>query len=240
MSCSCRKGKSIKKLESEEIKELLKFLEKEPAIFTFILDLINSFRPTDSKDIRAERVFLTVREIQELGLLDFLQAEELLRILKKFFVQSSDAQRGNFLEVLVSRLGPFTFEGRVKRVNQCKVFLKSRKLSEKEIDVAFSGNGYLEVHECKSNMARQWRDPLSKRSRRGAKLYFLNNLPDVCKGDRQVIPCCSGPDGELTTKYVKKVFRFYGFKRIKVFGRKELKEKFLKKLQKSKSHRNKC
>ena len=117
--------------------------------------------------------------------------------------------------------------------------MKNLKLSEKEIDVAFSRNGYLEVHECKSNMARQWRDPLSKRSRRGAKLHFLNSLPQVCTNDRMVIPCCTGLDGELTTKYVRKVFRFYGFKRIKVFGRKELQERFFKKLQKSKNSRNK-
>jgi hypothetical protein len=239
MSCSCRQGKSIKNIETEEIKELLKFLREEPQVFTFILDLINSFRPTDSERIRAERIFLTVREIQELGLLDFSRAEELLRILKKFFIRSSDVQRGNFLEVLVSRLGPFTFEGRARRVNQCKVFLKSRKLSEKEIDVAFSKKEYLEVHECKSNMARQWRDPLSKRSRRGAKLHFLNNLSNLCTGERKVIPCCTGPDGELTTKYVKKVLRFYGFKKIKVLGRKELKEKFLRKFLTNKSQEHK-
>jgi len=230
MSCSCRRGSSIKKLKSKEIEQLTEFLKKEPAIFPSILDLINSFRPTDSEDVRAERIFLTLREIQELGLLDFSEAEELFRILKTFFVKGSDAQRGNFLEALVSTLGPFTFEGRARRVNRCRVFSKGKKISEKEIDVAFSGKGYLEVHECKSNMARQWRDPLSKKSRRGAKLHFLNSLPQVCSNDKTVIPCCSGLDGELTTKYVKKVFKFYGFRKIKVIGRKELQEKFFQKI----------
>ena len=70
MSCCCRRGKSIKKIETEEIKQLFTFLKEEPQTFTFILDLINSFRPTDSENIRAERIFLTVREVQELGLLD--------------------------------------------------------------------------------------------------------------------------------------------------------------------------
>ena len=232
MSCSCRGGRSIRKLETEEIKRLLEFLKEEPATFPFILDLMNSFRPTDSEVIRAERVFLTVREIQELGLLSFSRVEELLRILKDFFAGNSDTRRGNFLEVLVSRLGPFTFNGRARRTNQCKVFTKNRKLSEKEIDVAFSGGGYLEVHECKSNMARQWRDPLTRRSKRGAKLHFLNSLPAKCENLGKVIPCCSGPDGELTAKYVRNVFRFYRFKNLRVLGRKELQEKFFKKFGK--------
>ncbi|ADY72729.1 hypothetical protein Dester_0070 [Desulfurobacterium thermolithotrophum DSM 11699] len=225
MSCSCRKGKSAKKLKTKEIDELLKFLKKNPELFFFIANLVNSFRPIDPERIKAERVFLTVREVHELGLLSFSQSEELFRLLKNFFVEKTDKQRGNFLELLVSILGPFTFKAKNKRINQCKMFKKYKKLSDKEIDVAFSSKEYLEVHECKSNMGRQWRDPLSKKSKKGAKLFFMNELPEVCKSKRKVIVCCSGLDGELTTCYVKKVFKFYKFKNIKVIGRKELLEK---------------
>lgn len=222
MSCSCREGKRLRKIETEEIGALLKFLKRNPKLFVFVVDLVNSFRPTDSERIRAERVFLTVREVQELGLLNFSRSEEFFRLLKNFFVSGTDKQRGNFLETIVSVLGPFTFEGKSKRRNQCRVFNGSEKISDKEIDVAFSSKDYLEVHECKSNMVRQWRDPLSKRSKRGSKLHFLNSLPDTCKDERKVVPCCSGLDGDLATLYVKKVFKFYRFNRIVVIGREDL------------------
>jgi len=230
MSCSCRRGERLKRIETAEIRELLRFLRKNPDLFIFVIDLIHSFRPTDSDRIRAERVFLTVREVQELGLLNFSRSEEFFRLLKNFFVRGTDKQRGNFLEILVSTSGPFTFEDRSRRVNQCKMFKKSEKISDKEIDVAFSSKRFLEVHECKSNMGRQWRDPLSKRSKKGSKLHFMNNLPYLCKDDRKVIPCCSGLDGDLTVRYIKKLFSFYKFRNIRIIGRRELFERFKKKL----------
>ncbi|MEO2068150.1 MAG: hypothetical protein ABGX27_01400 [Desulfurobacteriaceae bacterium] len=230
MNCSCRGGKSRKHIETQEIQALFRFLKKNPKLFPFVVDLIYTFRPVDKDITRMERVFLTVREIQELGLLKFSESQEFFRILKKFFLNGTDKQRGNFLEILVSAFGPFTFSEKAKRVNQCRMFKKSKNISGKEIDVAFSSKNYLELHECKSNMVRQWRDPLSKRTKKGSKLHFLDNLPKECNNGKKVIPCCTGLDGELTSSYIRKVFRFYRFKNIKVIGRKELFEKFKKKL----------
>ncbi len=230
MKCSCRKGKKLSTIESSEIEKLINFLKVEPALSPFILDLVNSFRPTDTKEIRAERIFLTVKEIQDIGLLPFHKLEELFKLLKGFFLKKSDEQRGNFLETFLSKSGPVTLRGRYRRTNQCKVFLNGKLLSNKEIDVAFSGKAVLELHECKANMGRQWRDPLSKRGKRGGKLHFLNSLPRICKGKR-VVPCCTGLDGEITCKYVRKVLRFYGFRRIKVIGKRELIDKFNEKLK---------
>ncbi len=230
MSCNCRRGKSLKSIETREIEELVKFIRENPQAFRLILEVVNSFRPTDSERVKAERVFLAVKDILELGLLRYSKAEKVLKILKDFFVGGGDKSRGDFLEILVSKLGPFTFKGRYRRVNQCKVFKGKRKLSDKEIDVAFSGKGVLELHECKVNMVRQWRDPLNKRGKRGGKLKFLNSLPSECGGEKRVIPCCSGLDGELGRDYVRLVFRFYGYRNIEVIGREEIYKKLLERL----------
>ncbi|MEO2083608.1 MAG: hypothetical protein ABGX12_06260, partial [Desulfurobacteriaceae bacterium] len=139
MNCSCRKGIELGRIKSEEIEELLKFLKKNPEAFLLILEVVNSFRPTDPPKIKLERLFLAVKDMLELGLLSYSKGSRILRILENFFLENTDKQRGNFLEILVSRLGPFTFSGRFRRVNQCKVFRGRRKLSDKEIDVAFSG-----------------------------------------------------------------------------------------------------
>ncbi len=221
MKCSCRKGKKLSTISSPEIEKLFDILRREPALLPFILDLVNSFRPTDTAEVRAERVFLTVKEIQDLHLLPFHRLEELFTILKEFFIRKSDEQRGNFLETLLSKAGPLTFKGRYRRINQCRVFSNRKPLSNKEIDVAFSGKEIIELHECKANMGRQWRDPLTKKGKRGGKLHFLNSLPEICKNKR-IVPCCTGLDGELTCKYVSEVLKSYGFGRIKVLGRKEL------------------
>jgi len=231
LSCSCRKGKKLSSLESREIELLLKFLKENPEAFRLILEVVNSFRPTDSERVKTERVFLAVKDILELGLLSYSKAGKLLHILNEFFVKRSDKQRGNFLEILISKLGPFTFKGKYRRVNQCKVFKGNKKLSDKEIDVSFSGKGTLELHECKANMVRQWRDPLTKKSKKGKKLHFLNSLPKECRGEKEVIPCCSGLDGQIGTEYIRLVFRFYGYKNIVVVGREEIFKKFLERLR---------
>lgn len=229
MSCSCRKGKRLSSIRNREIDAFLRTLSKNPKAFSLLLEVVNSFRPTDSQRVKAERVFLAVKDMVELGLVDFSSAEKVLKVLRSFFL-SGDRQRGDLLEVLVSKLGPFAFDGRYRRVNQCKVFKKSRKLSDKEIDVAFSGKEVLELHECKANMVRQWRDPL-RRGKRGGKLKFLNSLSVECKDGKKVVPCCSGLDGEFACQYVHMVFKFYNYRRIKVFGRGELLEKFKKKFR---------
>ena len=231
MSCSCRKGKALSSIETKAIEELIKFLKENPEAFLLILEVVNSFRPTDTERVKAERIFLAVKDILELGLLSYSKAEKVLKILKEFFIEGSDKQRGDFLEILVSKVGPFTFRGGFRRVNQCRVFKGKKKLSDKEIDVAFSGKEVLELHECKVNMVRQWRDPLSKKSKRGGKLYFLNSLPEECRNGKRVIPCTTGLDGELASEYVRLVFKFYGFKRIKVIGRKEIFEKLIERLR---------
>lgn len=228
MSCSCRKGKRLSGLLSREIEQFLKVLSKNQKAFSLLLEVVNSFRPTDSPRVKAERVFLAVKDMVELELIDYASAEKVLRALRAFFL-SGDKQRGDLLEVLVSKLGPFTFKGRYRRTNQCKVYKRNRKVSDKEIDVAFSGKKFLELHECKANMVRQWRDPLTKKSRRGRKLKFLNSLPLECSGEKKVIPCCSGLDGEFACQYVELVFRFYGFKRIRIVGRRELLTRFKEK-----------
>ena len=227
MSCSCREGKEISKIETRIINNLLNFLKGNPEAFLLILEVVNSFRPTDSTRVRAERVFLAVKDLLELGLLGSSKVEKVLSILNEFFVGGGDKQRGDFLEALISKAGPLTFKGTYRRLNQCKVYKGREKLSDKEIDVAFLSKKWGELHECKVNMVRQWRDPLSKRSRRGKKLHFLNQLPKECSNGRKVIPCCSGLDGELGVEYVRLVFRFYGFKNIKVFGRQEIFRKLI-------------
>jgi len=229
MSCSCRKGKRLSSIRSREIDAFLGALSKNPKAFSLLLEVVNSFRPTDSERVKAERVFLAVKDMVELGLIDFSSAEKVLGALRSFFL-SGDRQRGDLLEVLVSKLGPFTFEGKYRRVNQCKVFKKNKKISDKEIDVAFSGKGVLELHECKANMVRQWRDPL-RRGKRGGKLKFLNSLPVECKNGKRVVSCCSGLDGEFACQYVRMVFKFYNYRRIEVVGRRELLEKFKRKLR---------
>jgi hypothetical protein len=226
VSCSCRNGKRISSIESKEIEEFLKFLRKNPKAFSVLAEVVNSFRPTDSQKVRSERVFLAVRDSLELGVLSYRDTEVILKILKGFF-SKSDKERGDFLEVLVSKLGPFTFNGRYRRINQCRVYKGKKKLSEKEIDVAFSGKETLELHECKANMVRQWRDPLSKRSKRGSKLHFLNDLPKECENGKKVVTFVTGLDGRSGCEYVRLVLRFYGFKRVKVLGREELKAKLL-------------
>jgi hypothetical protein len=122
VSCSCRNGKRISSIESKEIEEFLKFLRKNPKAFSVLAEVVNSFRPTDSQKVRSERVFLAVRDSLELGVLSYRDTEVILKILKGFF-SKSDKERGDFLEVLVSKLGPFTFNGRYRRINQCRVCL---------------------------------------------------------------------------------------------------------------------
>jgi len=231
VSCSCRKGKRISSIETKKIEELLNCLRENPKAFLLLLEVVNSFRPTDPERIKAERIFLAVKDMLELGLLSYAKAERVLTALKSFFLKGSDKGRGDFLEILVSKVGPITFKGKYRRVNQCKVYKGRKKISDKEIDVAFSGKEVLELHECKVNMVRQWRDPLNKRGKRGGKLNFLNSLPLECKNGKKVVPCTTGLDGNLGTEYVRLVLRFYGFKRIKVIGRQELFKKFLERLK---------
>jgi len=228
VSCSCRKGKRLSSLLNAEIEEFLRVLSKNPKAFSLLLEVVNSFRPTDPPQVKAERVFLAVKDMIELELISFSSAEKVLKTLKTFFL-SGDRQRGDLLEVLVSKLGPFTFEGKYRRVNQCKVYKKNKKLSDKEIDVAFSGKEVLELHECKANMVRQWRDPL-RRGKRGGKLKFLNSLPIECENGKKIVPCCTGLDGEFACQYIQMVFKFYNYRRIKVLGRKDLLFRFQKKL----------
>lgn len=231
MSCSCRKGKKLSSIETKSIEKLINFLKENPEAFLLILEVVNSFRPTDTERVKAERIFLAVKDMLELGLLSYSRAEKVLKILKEFFISGSDKQRGDFLEILVSKIGPFTFRGKFKRVNQCRIYKGKKKLSDKEIDVAFSGKGALELHECKVNMVRQWRDPLNKRGKRGGKLHFLNLLPQECENGKKVVPCTTGLDGELAAEYIRLVFKFYGFKKIKVIGRREIFEKLIERLK---------
>ena len=226
MSCSCRKGAKLKNIRSEEIEELLKALSKNPKAFQLILEVVNSFRPTDDPTVKAERLFLSVKDMVELQLIKPSQVEQLFKTLRKLLFSKNDKERGNLLEVLVSKLGPFFFKGPYRRVNQCKVFKGNRKLSDKEIDVAFSGKDFLELHECKANMVRQWRDPLIKKTKRGSKLHFLNSLPAECKNGKKVVPVCSGLDGPMAVEYLKLAFRFYRFKNVKIVGRVELLSRF--------------
>jgi len=231
LSCSCRNGKRLSSIQTRQIEKLIDFIKENPEAFRLVLEVVNSFRPTDNERVKAERVFLAVRDILELRLLSYGKAGKVLEILKEFFIEGSDKQRGDFLEILISKLGPFTFRGRYRRNNQCKVFKGQEKLSDKEIDVAFSGREVLELHECKVNMVRQWRDPLNRRGKRGGKLSFLNSLPGECRGEKRVVPCCSGLDGELGTEYVRLVFKFYGYRNIKVIGREEIFKKLLERLK---------
>ncbi len=219
MSCRCLKGRKLKQIKRGTVKSLVLFIKKHPQTFNLIAELVNSFRPTDSERVIAERIFLTVREISELGLLNFKDSSNLLKILKEFFLHSTDKRRGDFLEALVSKFGPFFFNERCRRVNQCKMYKRSSLISTKEIDVAFSSTNYLELHECKSNMGRQWRDPLYPKTKKGGKLNFLNALPNLCKNGKEVIPVCSGLDGRISTKVIKQIFKRYGYKNIKVIGR---------------------
>jgi hypothetical protein len=229
MSCSCRKGAQIEKLLSPQVEELLKLLQQNPGAFELLLEVVNSFRPTDPPAVKAERIFLAVKDMVELKLLSPAKIEKVTAALNGLLFSSNEKDRGNLLEVLVSKLGPFYAEFPYRRVNQCKVFKKSRKLSDKEIDVAFSSKRTLELHECKSNMVRQWRDPLSRKSKRGGKLHFLNQLPQLCKNGKRVVPVCSGLDGEMAVEYLKLVFKFYRFKQVKIVGREKLLEKLKKK-----------
>ncbi|WP_456455510.1 hypothetical protein [Thermovibrio sp.] len=226
MSCSCRKGKSLSQIETKEIEKLIKLLKRNPKAFLLILEVINSFRPTDTERVKAERLFLAVKDILELSLIDYSEGGEVLKTLKELILK--DKGRGDFLEVLLSKVGPLTFNGRYKRVNQCKVFKGNRKLSEKEIDVAFSGKEALELHECKVNMVRQWRDPLRGKNKKAKKLLFLNSLPLECKNGKEVIPFCTSLDGKMGIEYVKLVFKFYRFNRIELAGRGELFEKLFR------------
>ncbi len=226
MSCSCRKGKKLSEIESKDINKLIKLLMENPKAFLLILEVVNSFRPTDRERVKAEKLFLAVKDILELSLTDYGKGEEVLKTLKELLLK--DKRRGDFLEVLLSKAGPLTFKGRYKRVNQCRVFKGNRKLSEKEIDVAFSGKEVLELHECKVNMVRQWRDPLRGKNRKGKKLMFLNSLPVECKNGKEVIPFCTSLDGKMGIEYVKLLFKFYRFKRIKVAGREELFKKLFR------------
>jgi len=225
MSCRCLKGKRLSGIKRGAVKSLIGFIRKHPETFSLLAELVNSFRPTDSDRVIAERIFLTVREMSEIGVLNFRESSELMRLLKGFFLHSTDRRRGDFLEAIVSKLGPFFFSERSRRVNQCKVFKGYRAVSMKEIDVAFSARNFLELHECKSNMGRQWRDPLYPRTRKGGKLDFLNSLKRTCRNGRKVIPVCSGLDGKLSVEAVRQTFREYGYRNIRVMGRGEIEEK---------------
>jgi len=222
LKCSCRKGKKISSLKKNEVKELVEFLRKFPKATVFILELINSFRPTESEDKRWKRVFLAVKDMVSFSKLPLIEMEKLLDLLERFFVKGSDRRRGDFLEVLVSEAGPFFFKERNRRLNQCRLFKGKRKISDKEIDVAFVSKNFMELHECKSNMIRQWRDPLTERSKRGRKLLFMNSLTVVCNEERKVFPCCTGFEGKLAVKYLTKLFESYGIDNVKVVGRKEI------------------
>jgi len=220
--CSCRKGKNFKYLLSCEIENLISFLESHSQLKPFIYELVNLFRPTDSKRVTAERIFHTVRECYDAGIASFYEIEELFNLLKTFFLESTDTRRGDFLEVLLSKKGPLKLKGRYRRINQCRLYKGKDEISGKEIDVAFSGPDGLELHECKANMVRQWRDPLYKRTKKGRKLIFLNSIPQLCKREK-VFVFCTGLDGKFAVKYVKNLFERYGYKNIEIAGREDLK-----------------
>ncbi|WP_457568411.1 hypothetical protein [Desulfurobacterium sp.] len=217
--CSCRKGKSYKLLVSKEMASLVQLLKKQPALRSFIFELINTYRPTDSERVTAERVFHVVRECYDAGLMSFSMAVELLDLLRAFFLKKTDVRRGNFLEVVLSKRGPIRLKCRVRRLNQCRLYRGRKMVSNKEVDVAFSGPEGLEVHECKANMIRQWRDPLYRRTRKGKKLDFLNSVPDNC--GQQTFAFCTGLDGDFAVEYIKRLFRAYGYRNISVAGRRE-------------------
>ncbi|SNR73462.1 hypothetical protein [Desulfurobacterium atlanticum] len=219
--CSCRKGKTLSAITCRELEELFSFLDSRPELKSYVFELINLFRPTDPQRVIAERIFHTVRECYDIGVISFSEAEELLQILKKFFLRSTDTRRGDFLEILLSKRGPLKIKGRYRRINQCRLYKGRKEISPKEIDVAFSGPDGLELHECKANMVRQWRDPLYKRTKKGRKLIFLNSITEVC-GSGKVFVFCTGLDGRFATMYVKKLFKRYGYKNIDVAGREEL------------------
>ncbi len=231
MSCRCLKGKKLRKIKRGTVKELILFIKKHPQIFRLIAELVNFFRPTDPERVIAERIFLTAKEISDLEILDYKDLCRLLKILKEFFLHSTDKRRGDFLEALISKFGPLTYSERYRRVNQCKVYKKTKMISKKEIDVAFSSRNYLELHECKSNMGRQWRDPLYPKTKKGSKLHFLNSLETVCRNGKKVIPVCSGLDGEISVKAVKQTLRRYGYRKIKVIGRNDIERALLIKLK---------
>ncbi|WP_456395751.1 hypothetical protein [Desulfurobacterium sp.] len=218
--CSCREGKSLKLLISDEIEELFHFMKRYPDVKPFIFALVNTYRPTDSDRVIAERIFHTVRECYELGIFSFVAAGELLFILKSFFLRRTDSRRGNFVEVVLSRNGPIRLKGRVRRLNQCRLYRGKMKISDKEVDVAFSGPAGLEIHECKANMVRQWRDPLYKKSRKGSKLKFLNDVVGKC--GQRTFAFCTGLDGDFATGYIRELFRAYGYKNLLVAGREDL------------------
>jgi hypothetical protein len=222
LSCKCRGEKRASSIESREIEELLSVIRKSPKTSSLILELVNSFRPTESTRVKSERLFTALKEMVELGHLSYSECEKVSRVLKRFFIDSSDKQRGDFLELLLTKAGPLTFKGRYRRFNQCNIFKGSEAVSGKEIDVAFVGKEVMELHECKVNMVRQWRGNLKRGRKRGDKLRFLEELPDICNGEREVVPCCTSLDGRLGIAYVKLLFKFYGFKRLKLFGRDDL------------------
>ncbi len=218
--CSCRKGKSLKLLISDEMKELFCFMKRYPEVKPFVFALVNTYRPTDSDRVTAERVFHAVRECYELGIFSFAAAGELLSILKSFFLRRTDSRRGNFLEAVLSRRGPVRLKGRVRRLNQCRLYRGRVKISDKEVDVAFSGPEGLEIHECKANMVRQWRDPLYKKTKKGRKLKFLNDVVEEC--GQRTFAFCTGLDGDFATEYIKELFKAYGYKNLLVAGREDL------------------
>ena len=185
-------------------------------------ELVNSFRPDEDEGLRRRRIFLSVKERFLVGGLSVFEVVELLSILEDFFVGRSDKVRGDFLEVLVSKTGPFFFKRKYRRLNQCRLFKGKKKVSDKEIDVAFVGKEFMELHECKVNMVRQWREPLTGKSKRGRKLMFLDSLVLECGADRKVIPCCSGFEGKFGVKYVEKLLRVYSYENIKVVGRRDI------------------
>jgi len=196
-------------------------LEKHREVKPYVLELINLFRPTDSERVIGERVFHTVRECYSNGIVNFFQVEKLLELLKNFFLHSTDSRRGDFLEVLLSKKGALSLNGRYRRINQCKLYKRMMEISAKEIDVAFTGPLGMEVHECKANMVRQWRDPLYKRTKKGRKLIFLNSVKGQCYNGKVFI-YCTGLDGDFSVKYIRNLFEAYGYKNISVAGRKEL------------------
>ena len=221
LRCSCREGKKIASLRKNEVRELVSFLKKFPEVAGFVLELVNSFRPTEDEEKRWKRVFLSVKEMVSFSSVSLIEIERLLDLLERFFVKGSDRRRGDFLEVLISETAPFFFKERHRRLNQCRVFKGYKKISDKEIDVAFVSKNFMELHECKSNMIRQWRDPLTSKNKRGKKLLFMNELVNLCD-ERRVFPCCSGFEGELAVRYLKKLFDSYGINHVRPVGRKEI------------------
>ncbi|WP_456426083.1 hypothetical protein [Desulfurobacterium sp.] len=218
--CSCRKGKSYRLLISKEMERLFRFMKRYPEVKSCIFVLINTYRPTDSERITAERVFHTVRECYDAGLISFSAAVELLNVLKSFFIKRTDTRRGNFLEVVLSKRGAIRLKGKVRRLNQCRLYRGRVKISDKEIDVAFSGPEGFEIHECKANMIRQWRDPLFKRTKKGRKLGFLNEVAREC--GQRTFAFCTGLDGSFATEYIKELLEAYGYKNLLVAGKEEL------------------